>query len=218
MTGALKTTQIDTVRAWVDGWVISRDTPPPVPEPWGYRVDVGLPGHLVRHILPAPTPALIQHLTGTITAPGTWLKLCAPADLIAPWLPAGWDIEPPEFMMTAALRPEPVKAPAGYTAAVTTRSGVTVARLLTTAGEMAARGQLAVAGRTAVVDRVETAPGHRRRGLGSVVMRTLTAAAHAAGATGGVLVATPEGRALYERLGWRLHSPMTAAVLRSASG
>ncbi|WP_049557735.1 GNAT family N-acetyltransferase [Nonomuraea sp. SBT364] len=220
MTGAIKTTQIDTVRAWVDGWVISRDTPPPVTEPWGYRVDVGLPGHLARHIVPAPTPALIRHLTGTITAPGTWLKLCAPAELIAPWLPSGWAIDPPEYMMTARLPAEPAVAvvPPGYTAAVTTRAGVTVARLLTAAGEMAARGQLAVTGTMAVVDRVETASGHRRRGLGSVVMRTLTAAAHEVGATGGVLVATPEGRALYESLGWRLHSPMTAAVLRSASG
>ncbi|GGP13911.1 hypothetical protein GCM10012278_67580 [Nonomuraea glycinis] len=213
MTEALVTTQLDMVRAWVDGWVISRKTPPPVPEPWGFRVDVGRPGHVARHILPTPTPALVQHLTAAITTPGTWLKLCAPAELIAPWLPPTWTIDPPEFMMTTPLTRERAEPPAGYTMAITTRSDVTAARLLTQAGEIAARGQLAVAGRAAVLDRVETAPEHRRRGLGGVVIRTLVDTALSRGATTGVLVATPEGRALYESLGWRLLSPVTAAVL-----
>jgi len=213
MTKALESTRLDIVRAWVDGWTISRGTLPPVIEPWGLRVDVGLPGHVARHLVPAPTPGLVQRLTSAITVPGTWLKLCAPADLIAPWLPQDWAIDPPEFLMTAALVAEPAAAPPGYTLAVTTRAGVTAARLLTDAGEIAARGQMAVAGRAAVVDRVETAQAHRRRGLGTVVMRTLTATAVSRGATTGVLVATPEGRKLYESLGWRLCSPMTAAVL-----
>ena len=206
--------RIAMVRAWVDGWVISRDTAPPVPEPWGLRVDVGLPGHRVRHIVPAPTPALIQRLTAEISAPDTWLKLCAPAELVAPWLPSAWSIAQPEFMMTATLAAGPAPHPPGYTPAVTTRSGVTVARLITAAGEIAARGQLTIAGRVATMDQVETAPAHRRRGLGSVIMRMLAAEAATRGATTGVLVATPEGRALYENLGWHLHSPMTAAVLR----
>lgn len=213
MTKALEATQVDTVRAWVDGWTVSRGTPPPVTEPWGLRVDVGLPGHVARHIVPVPTPAIIRRLTSAITEPGTWLKLCAPAELIAPWLPPGWAIDPPEYLMTATLTREEAAAPPGYNLAVTTRSGVTVARLLTDAGEIAARGQLATAGRAAVVDHVETAEAHRRRGLGGIVIKTLAATAVARGATTGVLVATPEGRKLYESLGWRLRSPMTAAVL-----
>lgn len=213
MTKALEATQVDTVRAWVDGWTVSRGTPPPVTEPWGLRVDVGLPGHVARHIVPVPTPAIIRRLTSAITEPGTWLKLCAPAELIAPWLPPGWAIDPPEHLMTATLTREEAAAPPGYNLAVTTRSGVTVARLLTDAGEIAARGQLATAGRAAVVDHVETAEAHRRRGLGGIVIKTLAATAVSRGATTGVLVATPEGRKLYESLGWRLRSPMTAAVL-----
>ncbi|GAA3568997.1 hypothetical protein GCM10022419_057270 [Nonomuraea rosea] len=228
MTEALKTVHPATVRAWVDGWVISRQTPAPVREPWGLRVDVGLPGHVARHIVPDPTPVTIERLTGVLTIPGTWLKLCAPAAAVAPLLPERWSVKDLEFMMTTSLaigatartapasrayahqRPEP---PAGYTLAVTTRAGVTVARLLTAAGEVAARGQYAMAGRTAVVDKVETASGHRRRGLGTVIMRTLTTTAAAAGAHTGVLVATAEGQALYETLGWTLHTPVTAAVL-----
>ncbi|MEV0200127.1 GNAT family N-acetyltransferase [Nonomuraea sp. NPDC050691] len=229
MTGALKTVRPETVRAWVDGWVVSRNAPTPVREPWGLRVDVGLPGHMVRHVVPAPTPATLRHLTALPSVPGTWLKLCAPPEEVAPWLPPSWDVQGPEYMMTAPLDPAPprtrgvtgmtaaaragVAAPTGYTLAVTTRAGVTVARLLTTAGEMAARGQMAIAGATAVVDQVETASNHRRRGLGTIVMRALTATAAAGGAADGVLVATPAGRSLYETLGWAVHTPMTAAVL-----
>uniref|UniRef100_UPI000AC6FF97 GNAT family N-acetyltransferase n=1 Tax=Streptomyces sp. NRRL B-24085 TaxID=1709476 RepID=UPI000AC6FF97 len=76
---------------------------------------------------------------------------------------------------------------------------------------LAARGQTAPTGATAVFDRIETAPAHRRRGLGSVVMRTLQGAAAAAGARTGVLAGTPAGRALYESLGWHVQAPLTSA-------
>ncbi|HEX4816924.1 MAG TPA: GNAT family N-acetyltransferase [Nonomuraea sp.] len=214
MTEVLKHAHSTTVRAWVDGWVISRNAPRPVRVPWGLRVDVGLPGHVARHIVPAPTPDVLRLLTRTLTAPGTWLKLCAPAEAVAPLLPPTWTIKDREFMMTAPLTRVPAPpAPPGYTLTVTTRAGVTAARLFTAAGEVAARGQFAVAGRSAVVDQVETAAGHRRRGLGTAVMKTIAAAAAARGARTGVLVATAEGQALYETLGWTLHTPMTAAVL-----
>ncbi|MEV4167714.1 GNAT family N-acetyltransferase [Nonomuraea sp. NPDC049709] len=231
MTEVLKTAHSATVRAWVEGWVISRNAPSPVREPWGLRVDVGLPGHVARHVVAAPTPETLQHLTATLTTPGTWLKLCAPPEAVAPLLPPRWAVQDPEFMMTAPLTRAATTAapaadtsaaaaatagaPSGYTLAVTTRSGVTAVRLLTAAGEVAARGQYAVAGRTAVVDQVETAGNHRRRGLGTVVMRTIAAGAASMGARTGVLVATAQGQALYETLGWTLHTPMTAAVLTS---
>ncbi|GAB2940080.1 GNAT family N-acetyltransferase [Nonomuraea fastidiosa] len=213
MTEVLKSAHFPTVRAWVDGWVISRKAPRPVREPWGLRVDVGLPGHVARHIVSAPTPEILRRLTATIRTPGTWLKLCAPPEAVAPLLPEPWAVQDPEFMMTARLVRDPVPAPDGYTLAVTTRAGVTVARVLTAAGEVAARGQFAIAGETAVIDQVETAANHRRRGLGTVVMKTIATAATSMGATNGVLVATAQGRALYSTLGWTLHTPMTAAVL-----
>ncbi|MEU6713690.1 GNAT family N-acetyltransferase [Nonomuraea sp. NPDC046802] len=225
MTEVLKSADFPTVRAWVEGWAISRATPGPVPEPWGLRVDVGLPGHVARHIVAAPTQEILHGLTTRLTTPGTWLKLCAPAESVAPYLPPGWSVKEPEFMMTLPLtRTVPLtranrlnravpQAPPGYTLAVTTRAGVTVARLLTAAGEVAARGQYAMAGTTAVIDKVETAAGHRRRGLGTVVMGTLAGTAASKGARSGILVATAQGKALYRTLGWTLHTPMTAVVL-----
>ncbi|WP_250572925.1 GNAT family N-acetyltransferase [Nonomuraea sediminis] len=211
MRQAVRTVRPEMVRAWVAGWVVSRQAPAPVEEPWGLRVDVGLPGHVARHIVPDPDPSTLRHLTETITTPGTWLKLCAPADAVAPYLPKGWSIQPPEYMMTAPLKRGPIRVPPEYTIAVTPRANVTVARLLTHEGEIASRGQIAIAGRHAVVDQVETAPAHRRRGLGRVVM---TALSSAAATRTGVLVATPEGAALYSTLGWTHVTDVTAAVFR----
>ncbi|MER6408120.1 GNAT family N-acetyltransferase [Streptomyces viridosporus] len=76
------------------------------------------------------------------------------------------------------------------------RGGVTRVLVLTEDGAFAARGQIAVPspGHTAVVDQVETSPAHRRRGLGSLVMRALENAAVATGSSTGAPAATTGGR------------------------
>ncbi|MGY5131575.1 GNAT family N-acetyltransferase [Streptomyces nigrescens] len=62
-----------------------------------------------------------------------------------------------------------------------------------------------------VFDMIGTEPAHQRRGLGRAVMAALAGRAVEWGARQGVLVASPDGRALYEAMGWRLRSPVTAA-------
>ncbi|MGW2009169.1 GNAT family N-acetyltransferase [Streptomyces nigrescens] len=62
-----------------------------------------------------------------------------------------------------------------------------------------------------VFDMIGTEPAHQRRGLGRAVMAALAGRAVERGARQGVLVASPDGRALYEAMGWRLRSPVTAA-------
>ncbi|TDE09531.1 N-acetyltransferase [Jiangella asiatica] len=110
--------------------------------------------------------------------------------------------------------PEP---PAGYDVALSGRDSVLVAEVVTDDGVadgLAAKGHLAIsgdAGQDAVADRIFTLPRHRRRGLGSVVMGALTAAAAQRGARTGLLVASGEGRRLYERLGWRVETEMVVA-------
>lgn len=69
-------------------------------------------------------------------------------------------------------------------------------------GAPAAKGQICVDGDIAIFDRITTEEDMRRRGLGSLVMRTLAADAVAAGADKGWLIASPQGQLLYERLGW----------------
>ena len=103
--------------------------------------------------------------------------------------------------------------PDGYVLEIARKAKLIFVKILTEAGDLAANGSAALAGGYAIYDRIETDEAHRRRGLGGVVMRTLEGLASAQGVRGGLLVATEDGRALYERLGWRLLSPYTSVVI-----
>ncbi|MFJ2774564.1 GNAT family N-acetyltransferase [Streptomyces sp. NPDC087300] len=204
----------ELIGSWVEGWVVSRGAAPPVVEPWGFTVDVGQSGHVTRHVLQEADEPLVRKLTESATAPGTWLKVFLPPRTVAPWVAYGWRFDDDGFLMSTALHPTAADAPDGYQVRVWTWGGLTRVLVLASDGAFAARGQVAVPGpgRTAVFDQIETSPDHRRKGLGSLVMRKLGNAAVDAGSTTAVLAATTEGRALYEFLGWRTHRPLTSLV------
>ncbi|MEU5611200.1 GNAT family N-acetyltransferase [Streptomyces sparsogenes] len=206
------------VRSWVEGWAVSRGAALPVEEPWGFTIDVGLAGQVTRHVLVDADAPLIRKLTGTATAPATWLKFFLPPDSVASCVAPGWRFDIDGFLMSARLHTAEAVAPRGYRVRTWARGGTTRVLVLTEDGAFAARGQIAVPapGRPAVVDQVETSPAHRRRGLGSLVMRTLANAAVEVGSSAAVLGATIEGRALYESLGWRTDGPLTG-LIREAS-
>lgn len=151
---------------------------------------------------------------GEPAAPGTWLKVCARPETVAAVLPTGWTVKDPEYMMTASLRFTEFPTPSGYRLQVTTQGAITDAEVLDTDEQVAARGRIARTGSFAVIDQVETSPSHRRRGLGRLVMGALGHRAATQGARTGVLVATRDGRGLYQSLDWTLHAPVTAAVFR----
>ncbi len=194
--------------AWVHGWAISRNTPAPVRIRAGYRIDVGLPGHQVRYVLPTYDDVLVSRSH----QPDTWLKIRGEVSLGEPWL-----VQPLEYLMTTDLTATsvPVASVAESYELRSARRGSIVEVVVTAAdGSVAARGKAALTGQAAVFDQIETDPRHRRRGLGRTVMGALSTAAQYAGAMTGVLVATEDGRALYTALGWTLDSPVTAAVSR----
>lgn len=191
--------------AWVHGWAISRSTAAPVQIPGGYRIDVGLPGHRVRYVLPTYDAGLVDGLGEA----DTWLKICGHVALGSPW-----QVQPLEYLMTSQLTAAPVTVAASYELQSTRRNCIVEVIVTAADGSVAARGKAALTGEAAVFDQIETDPQHRRRGLGRTVMSALSTSAQDAGATTGVLVATEDGRALYTALGWTLHSPMTAAVSR----
>lgn len=213
----------DAVRAWVDGWVVSRGAADPVPQPWGLTVDVGLPHHATRHVMTDADEATVRKLAEAYAAPAVALKMFLEPETVAPWLGAEWTSDGAGWLMTTALGRlggmgagagggAGAGASAGYTLKSWQRGGVTRVLVLAPDGGFAARGQVAPTGRTAVVDQVETAPAHRRKGLGALVMRTLQGAAYEQGATVGVLGATTEGRGLYESLGWQVYAPLVGVT------
>ena len=213
------TARTDIFNAWIRGWAITREVAPPLPHADGWRILVGQPKQVARYVFERASPTL-RELGATISTPWVLLKAGASADELRALLPAPWELQPDDFMMTCGDAPFRARAdlPAGYSlhidddaaAARTRRAHVQVRA---PDGGIAAAGHLALDDRFAIYDRIVTDPGHRRLGLGQAVMRALQAIAHAHGRHAGVLVATPAGRALYESIGWRLHGPWATAVI-----
>ena len=203
-----------TERAWVAGWVVSRGSPRAAAEPWGLRIELGAPGHIARLVLLDADGAAITALAESVTAPTTSIKGFMKSADLGRLLTPDWTPDPPEVLMTAALRPAAVPVARDYRLAVDRAGGVTYARVTTGDGSAVARGQAVVNGEACVFDQVETAPRHRRRGLGSAVMAALTTAAIDLGAATGILGATVQGRALYETLDWKVAGPLSSFVYK----
>ncbi|MGP3989421.1 GNAT family N-acetyltransferase [Streptomyces sp. 3N207] len=214
----------ELIRNWVAGWAASRGTPAPVERPWGLYMAVGDERLVERHVLLHADEATVHQAAAAVTVPQTWLMVFDEPEQVAAWLPPGWEVDHAEtghlmavdLQVTGPVPPEGhSRTPEGYSRTVETRDGVTYVCVHDDAtDETAACGQASVLGQNAVMDRIHTEEAHRRRGLGSLVMRTLADSAVAGGATLGLLGATPQGRALYETLGWKAHSILTECVYR----
>ncbi len=200
------------VQAWVRGWTLARETAPPAAEADGWRVDVGWPRQRVRYVFSRCSKRL-QSLADTIVEPWIFLKACVAPEVMQMLLPPRWIIQQPGFMMINTVREHNVSLPNTYTLDLTEIPAVTVAKVLTASGEIASIGRVVFVDDFAIYDRIETHTDHRRCGLASAVMNELQNVALTRAKTRGVLVATAEGRALYETLGWRLHSLYTTAVI-----
>jgi GNAT superfamily N-acetyltransferase len=206
------------VEAWVAGWTLSRRTAAPVALPVGFRVDVGLPKQKARYVLPEFRPEVVADLASRIHTPWTFIKVCAEPRIVAEVLPQTWTVQAPEFMMTASLaddeslRGAPV-LPEGYVASVIDEGTVVRVQVEDATGDLAASGQCALHEESGMFDQIITLESHRRRGLGSAIMKLLSSEAVARGTKYGVLVATKDGLALYSAIGWVVHSPVTSAVI-----
>ncbi len=205
------------VREWVEGWVVSRGAGEPVVQPWGYTVHVGQIGHVSRHVLGAThddvLEADVRKVTESTRGIDWHLKVFADPERVLPWLAPGWEpYGSGDYLMVTDLTAGPVpELPDGFRLHTWNRGGVTRILIADAEGSFAARGQIAPVGESAVVDQIETSALHRRKGLGKIVMHTLHAAALAQGSTRAVLACTPEGRLLYEAVGWRIVAPLTNA-------
>ena len=208
----------ELLRIWVAGRALARATSPPRPIADGWCVHADLPQERYRYVFPAPCPVLGQ-LAESVREPHILLKVCAPASSVAHLLPPRWRVQRPGYLMEKALSgPKDGTAPDGYELRVE-REGALLSAIVTAAdGTLAASGHAALLEAHAIFDRIETQEAHRRLGLGSRVMQALGRAAQDSGAHHGVLVATPDGHALYTRLGWRLHAPFTTARIPADEG
>ncbi len=205
--------QMATAEAWARGWALAREKARPVNQTYGCKIDLGAPDHLERHVVNNFDMHALRELSSRLTAPGTWLKVCASPEVVAPLLRDIWTVQPVEYLMVAELREHAVIARDDYQLSIRTNSAVTDAELRTKDGQLAARGRVAQSNGFAIFDQIVTESAHQRKGLGRIVMGALSNVSIASESTIGVLVATEDGRELYKAIGWTIVSPVTAAVI-----
>lgn len=146
-----------------------------------------------------------RRLLTVIAAPGDEVLAAASVDGLE-------KISDEEKLMVVDMDTQDVEdpiTPEGYTTQREDFEGWTLFTVLHQAeGEaesaVAARGRVAVVGSYAILDRIFTSPDFRRQGLGTFVTRALIAIALEQDVEEGLLVATEDGRELYEYLGWTL--------------
>lgn len=199
--------------AWAKGWTLTRDKASPVMQTYGCAIDLGLPAHLERHVVVEFDAASLRELASRLQTPGTWLKVCAHPETVIPLLQKNWQVQAPEFLMAIALNDTAAVTHDGYRMSLSTSGAITEAELRDMDGQLAARGRVAHSDGIATFDQIVTEPAHQRKGLGRVIMATLARLCIAQEARIGVLVATEQGRALYQAIGWTLVAPVTAAVI-----
>jgi GNAT superfamily N-acetyltransferase len=207
----------DLIRRWQLRWGMTMDLEPAEEARGALHVPVGRPDRHVEVIALHDDPDTVRALAAEVADAADRGRLTVPTndpDVVEPILKAA-ELElvgQPEWFMTTDLREHPSSIPrAPYSTALIENGPVIEVQLLTPSGYAAARGTMVALGSDAVAHNIETVPEHRRRGLGRVVMGALAHEALTRGATTGLLIASDDGRQLYEALGW-----VTRATVLSA--
>jgi GNAT superfamily N-acetyltransferase len=177
-------------------------------------VEVGLPTQKRRYVFPEPDEHFFE-LADTLVEPWNFLKVCAPPAHFIHRIPSRWEIQPQGYMMHCS---QPmIKRPFASTNDLEWKlekiGSVHLMKCVDGEGTLAACGRLIIVEDIAVYDRIITEPQYRRQGLATLLMLELGSIALRHGATKNILVATEEGKALYEHLGWKVYSPYTSIVI-----
>lgn len=202
------------VEAWLTARSLSRGLPLPVCDHGGLRVNSSTADERVRHVFAHACDGL-RRLGETIIEPAVAIKLCGTADTLRALLPPRWIVQPASWMMTAGPIAPAFAAPPGYRLLVERNGAAHRVRAMAVDGTVVAGGQAVEHGGVFVYDQIVTAAVHRRRGLGRAIMSAL-AATRVNPASRELLVATPDGAALYTSLGWTVVSPYSTALIPAA--
>ncbi|MEI2456781.1 MULTISPECIES: GNAT family N-acetyltransferase [Lysobacter] len=202
----------DLVFAWQAAHSIARGSPPPVRDRGGFRVDTHSEKETKRWVFPQLCDGL-RAIAREITAPRHYLKLCGYDEELRSALPERWELQPSNYFMTTTAAPADARPlPDGYRMELERAGSAVRASVVAPDGAVAATGSAAETAEAFVYDRIETAPEHRRKGLGAAVMIAL-ASGKLSPTSPQLLVATADGRGLYENLGWTVLGPFATATI-----
>ncbi|WP_343636268.1 GNAT family N-acetyltransferase [Fluviicola sp.] len=204
----------DILEKWLTAWSLSRELPPPVNYKSGYKIEVGYEKQKIRYVFPKLTDDFIR-LSETIYEPWVFLKVCASPEELKSKVPGRWILQPQGYMMyrDAPMFIQNKDLPKGYRTEFDTYNSTIVLRIISPDGEPASSGRLILVDDLAVYDRIMTEKNHQRKGLAAFLMRELERIALSENISKNFLVATEQGRGLYESLGWKVCSLYTSVVI-----
>lgn len=200
----------DLVDRWVRGWARLGEFEVRRGTGGAWSVAVNSASRRREHVAAdVDIDQLTEVVAATSEATDVWLTVLGDVDTSA--LSRLEAVTDGEAFMSCPLDPAPVDEQV-----VVDADGPRADARVVVDGEVAASGSVVVHERDAVFARIETSPRHRRRGYARRIMTALTTWAYERGATLGLLAASPDGRLLYDQLGWRTVCPMTS--YRGTSG
>jgi hypothetical protein len=204
----------DTIEKWLKGWALSRELPLPTKFKSGFKVDVGYKEQKIRYVFPNLNEDFIE-LANSITEPWVFLKVCAAPDTLKNLLPTRWVIQPQGYMMSNSqhMIEKKVNLNDKYKIEFEQYNSTYVIKIITKNGDLAAIGRVILVDDLAIYDRIATDINHKRNGLATVLMKELEKIALSKGIYNNFLVATEEGKLLYESLGWELSCLYTSIVI-----
>ncbi len=199
---------------WAFGYCAARGYAEPVAAtlPSALWFDAGKPDQTGRFILGNASGEAAAAAFATVDAPHIYVDIAAPRDAILPHVPLHWQPRDPMWLMATGTDMPEARATPDFIIEVDEGANRFEAVARHTDGSLAARGVLGVHGTTAVYDQIVTEAQFGRRGLGSAIMAELGRRALGRGVTECLLVATSDGKALYERLGWTLRSDIVSVI------
>ena len=204
----------DIIEKWLKAWSLSRELSLPVPYKSGFKVDVGLENQKSRYVFTELNEDFIQ-LSKEIDEPWVFLKACASAKEIDGKVSDAWKIQPQGYMMCcfSPMNIASTKLNEEYKLKFENYNSTVVVRIVTKNGELASEGRVVIIDDLAIYDRIKTENTHKRKGLATFLMKELENIALSKGVFKNFLVATEEGKSLYETLGWNLYCLYTSMVL-----
>ncbi|NML70142.1 GNAT family N-acetyltransferase [Chryseobacterium sp. RP-3-3] len=204
----------DIVEKWLKAWSLSRKLPLPVRYKSGFKVEVGEERQKIRYVFSELNHDFIE-LSKQIDKPWTYLKVCASPDEVKNTVSGKWIIQPPGYMMSCfgPMKNSDTNLCEGYRIEYEKYNSTTVIKIIAENGELASIGRIVLVDDLAVYDRIVTEEKHQRKGLATFLMRELEKIALSKGITNNFLVATEQGKRLYESMGWELYSNYTSIVI-----
>ncbi|WP_333597526.1 GNAT family N-acetyltransferase [Chryseobacterium flavum] len=206
----------EMVENWLKGWCLSREVAFPVQYRSGFKVHVGDERQKERFVFPELNDDFFQ-LAYSIDEPWIYLKVSAASEEFMDKIPERWVLQPQGYMMICfqPMKFREINLAEGYRLEFSEYNSTFVVKIVAENGEQASIGRVSLIDNLAVYDRIVTEKDHQRKGLATFLLKELEKIALSRGFSNNLLVATEEGKQLYETLGWQMYSLHTSIVIPS---